>query len=66
MEDAGTFSFLAEHRPELAPTLDRLCREHQKIAALLDDLREVVATDGADPCWCSPRSSGSRTRSRAI
>lgn len=46
-EDAGVFPFLAEHHPELAPTLDRLRREHQAIAGLLDDLQEVISTDGA-------------------
>ncbi|MGH3931953.1 MAG: nitroreductase/quinone reductase family protein [Pseudonocardiaceae bacterium] len=48
-EDAATFPFLAEHHPELAPTLDRLHREHQKIATLLDELQQVISTDGADP-----------------
>ncbi len=48
-EDTGMFPFLAEHHPELAPTLDRLRQEHQKIAALLDDLQKVISTEGADP-----------------
>jgi deazaflavin-dependent oxidoreductase (nitroreductase family) len=53
-EDAGIFPFLAQRHPELAPTLDRLRREHRKIAALLDDLREVISTDGADPLLVLP------------
>ncbi len=53
-EDAGMFPFLAEHHPELAPTVDRLRREHQKIAALLDDLQKVISTDGADPLLVLP------------
>ncbi|GAA2914764.1 nitroreductase/quinone reductase family protein [Streptosporangium fragile] len=48
-EDAGMFPFLAGRRPELTPVLDRLRREHEKIAALLAELQEVVSTDGADP-----------------
>lgn len=48
-EDTGMFPYLAEHHPELAPALERLHREHQKIAALLDDLQGVISTDGADP-----------------
>ncbi|GLW98433.1 nitroreductase/quinone reductase family protein [Microtetraspora sp. NBRC 16547] len=48
-EDAGMFVMLAERYPELAPTLDRLRREHEKIAALVDDLRKVISADGADP-----------------
>ena len=53
-EDAGIFPFLAQRYPELAPTLDRLRREHQKIAALLDDLKEVISTDGVDPLLVLP------------
>jgi deazaflavin-dependent oxidoreductase (nitroreductase family) len=48
-EDAGMFTALAEQHPELAPTLDRLRREHHKLAALLDDLREVISAEDADP-----------------
>ncbi|MQA09965.1 MAG: nitroreductase family deazaflavin-dependent oxidoreductase [Pseudonocardiaceae bacterium] len=53
-EDTGMFPFLAEQRPDLAPTVDRLHTEHQKIAALLDDLRKVIAGDGADPLLVLP------------
>jgi deazaflavin-dependent oxidoreductase (nitroreductase family) len=48
-EDAGMFPALAEQHPELAPTLDRLSREHERIAALLGTLQEVISTDGGDP-----------------
>ncbi|MET7621493.1 nitroreductase/quinone reductase family protein [Streptomyces sp. NPDC005408] len=47
-EEAGIFP-LAERHPELAPALNRLRTEHQKIAALLADLQDVIAADGADP-----------------
>ncbi|RKR93171.1 deazaflavin-dependent oxidoreductase (nitroreductase family) [Micromonospora pisi] len=48
-EDAGMFPALAEGRPELAPTMERLRREHQRIAELVDDLRAVLSADGVDP-----------------
>jgi len=48
-EEAGMFPFLAQRHPELAPTVDRLNREHDKIAVLLADLREVISGDGVDP-----------------
>ncbi|MFC3573198.1 nitroreductase/quinone reductase family protein [Streptomyces yaanensis] len=48
-EDVAMFPFLADRHPELAPVLDRLRREHERIAALLDDLRRVVSREDADP-----------------
>ncbi|MBB2914620.1 deazaflavin-dependent oxidoreductase (nitroreductase family) [Streptosporangium becharense] len=48
-EDAGMFPHLAEHHPELAPALDRLRLEHERIAALLGDLQKVISADDADP-----------------
>jgi deazaflavin-dependent oxidoreductase (nitroreductase family) len=48
-EDTAMFPFLAERHPELAPTMDRLHAEHEKVAVLLADLRQVVSTEGADP-----------------
>ncbi|GAA2270015.1 cation-binding protein [Streptomyces ruber] len=42
-EEAGLFPFLAGRHPELAPALDRLREEHERIAELLEDLRRVVA-----------------------
>lgn len=46
-EDMGLFPFLADRHPELAPALDRLREEHERIAALLEELRRVLA-DSAD------------------
>ncbi|MER7814934.1 nitroreductase/quinone reductase family protein [Streptomyces sp. NPDC096153] len=48
-EDSALFPFLAGRYEELAPVMDRLREEHGKIAALLDELRRVVAADDADP-----------------
>ncbi|MER5183004.1 nitroreductase/quinone reductase family protein [Streptomyces sp. NPDC002896] len=48
-EDTAMFPFLAQRHPELAPTMDRLRAEHQKVAELLADLRQVVSAEGADP-----------------
>ncbi|WP_443081138.1 hemerythrin domain-containing protein [Streptomyces sp. PmtA] len=48
-EDTALFPFLAGRYEELAPVMDRLREEHGKIAALLDELRRVVAADGAEP-----------------
>jgi iron-sulfur cluster repair protein YtfE (RIC family) len=42
-EDGALFPFLAGQRPELAPTLERLHDEHERIAALVAQLRDVVA-----------------------
>ncbi|MFD0730771.1 nitroreductase/quinone reductase family protein [Planotetraspora mira] len=54
-EDRGVFPALAENRPELAPTLDRLRREHQTIAALVEELREVISAEGSDPLLVLPQ-----------
>jgi deazaflavin-dependent oxidoreductase (nitroreductase family) len=48
-EDTGVFPYLAERHPDLAPVLERLDREHQKVAALLDDLQQVLESEAADP-----------------
>ncbi|MEV1010887.1 nitroreductase/quinone reductase family protein [Streptomyces sp. NPDC049881] len=42
-EDTRIFPFLADHRPELAPALERLRVEHQAIAALTEELRRLLA-----------------------
>ncbi|WP_436764098.1 nitroreductase/quinone reductase family protein [Streptosporangium sp. V21-05] len=47
-ENIAMFPFLARRYPELAPTLERLSREHEKIAALVEELREVISAEGAD------------------
>ncbi|GAB3209715.1 nitroreductase/quinone reductase family protein [Marinactinospora thermotolerans] len=48
-EDTGMFPALAEQHPHLAPVLERLDREHQSIAVLLEELQKVVSAEGADP-----------------
>ncbi|MBA2807216.1 nitroreductase family deazaflavin-dependent oxidoreductase [Streptomyces sp. KM273126] len=47
-EDIALFPFLADRHPELAPVLNRLRHEHERIAALLEDLRRVVADEAGD------------------
>ncbi|MFJ8647304.1 nitroreductase/quinone reductase family protein [Streptomyces sp. NPDC093546] len=47
-EDAMLFPMLADRHPGLAPVMDRLKREHERIAALLGALRDVVSDEGAD------------------
>jgi iron-sulfur cluster repair protein YtfE (RIC family) len=42
-EDVAMFPLLAEQRPELASALDRLRREHERIAGLLAELQDVVS-----------------------
>jgi deazaflavin-dependent oxidoreductase (nitroreductase family) len=54
-EDGGMFPALGDSHPELAPALDRLHQEHQTIAALVDELREVVSADGTDPLLVLPQ-----------
>lgn len=46
-EDTMMFPFLAERYPGFAPVLERLSREHERIAALVGELRRAVA--GEDP-----------------
>ncbi|WP_067178544.1 nitroreductase/quinone reductase family protein [Microtetraspora niveoalba] len=48
-EDEGMFPFFAEHNPELRPALDRMRQEHERVAVLLDALRNVVSAEGGDP-----------------
>jgi deazaflavin-dependent oxidoreductase (nitroreductase family) len=47
-EDAALFPLLAAQRPDLAPVLERLRVEHERIAALVAQLRDTVAGP-ADP-----------------
>jgi deazaflavin-dependent oxidoreductase (nitroreductase family) len=42
-EDGALFPLLAAQRPDLAPTLERLRVEHERIAALVEELRATVA-----------------------
>ncbi|MFD0006509.1 nitroreductase/quinone reductase family protein [Streptomyces sp. NPDC127178] len=48
-EDVALFPFLADRHPEFAPTLARLGEEHERIAALVEDLRHAVTADHPDP-----------------
>ncbi|MQS37175.1 nitroreductase/quinone reductase family protein [Streptomyces katsurahamanus] len=48
-EDQMMFPMLGERHPELAPVLERLREEHEKIAALLGDLQRVISSEGAEP-----------------
>lgn len=43
-EDIGLFPFLADRHPEAAPALARLREEHERIAALVEELKQVVWT----------------------
>ncbi|MEU8380839.1 nitroreductase/quinone reductase family protein [Streptosporangium sp. NPDC048865] len=48
-EDVAMFPFLAGRYPELAPTLERLSGEHERIAALVEELREVLSGESVAP-----------------
>ncbi|MEU1041563.1 nitroreductase/quinone reductase family protein [Streptomyces sp. NPDC005907] len=48
-EDTALFPFAAGRDPGLAPALDRLRDEHERIAALLEELRRAVSAEDADP-----------------
>ncbi|WP_405536550.1 nitroreductase/quinone reductase family protein [Streptomyces sp. NBC_00075] len=45
-EDIGLFPFLAERHPRSAPALERLRTEHERIAALVEQLRRALSGDG--------------------
>ncbi|GGJ45021.1 nitroreductase/quinone reductase family protein [Streptomyces brasiliensis] len=48
-EETALFPFLADHRPEFSPVRERLHREHERIAELVERLRGAVsAGDSAD------------------
>lgn len=46
-EDMGIFPLLADRHPESAPAIDRLRTEHERIAALVEELRSALS--GTDP-----------------
>ncbi|MFI1158623.1 nitroreductase/quinone reductase family protein [Streptomyces sioyaensis] len=48
-EDAGMFPMLGRHHPELAPALERMQQEHEKLALLLDELQRVISAKDAAP-----------------
>ncbi|MDH6435461.1 deazaflavin-dependent oxidoreductase (nitroreductase family) [Streptomyces sp. SAI-144] len=47
-EDVAMFPFLAGRHPGAAPAIDRLRTEHEHIAALVEELREVVSGTDLD------------------
>jgi deazaflavin-dependent oxidoreductase (nitroreductase family) len=49
--EEGMFPVLADRHPELAPVIERLSVEHQKVAVLIDSLQKVIDADGADPAF---------------
>ncbi|MEU5162674.1 nitroreductase/quinone reductase family protein [Streptomyces sp. NPDC020875] len=48
-EDQGMFPMIADQFPEMAPVVARLAAEHEKIAALLEELRRTVTAENPDP-----------------
>ncbi|MGA6166387.1 nitroreductase/quinone reductase family protein [Amycolatopsis magusensis] len=53
-EDTAIFPYLADRYPEMAPTIDRLSGEHEKIAALVAQLQAVISAEGAEPMTVLP------------
>ncbi|WP_030545480.1 nitroreductase/quinone reductase family protein [Streptomyces albus] len=53
-EDAGMLPAIAAQQPELAPVVERLHREHERIAALLEALRGLVSAGDTDPAALLP------------
>ncbi|MGW3007814.1 nitroreductase/quinone reductase family protein [Streptomyces sp. NPDC001219] len=47
-EDAGMFPMLGENHPELAPALEHMRQEHEKLADLLAALQRVISEENAD------------------
>lgn len=45
-EEMGLFRFLAAQHPEAAPALARLHKEHERVAALVEELKQAVWTAG--------------------
>jgi deazaflavin-dependent oxidoreductase (nitroreductase family) len=45
-EDGALFPLLASQRPDLAPVIDRLRVEHERVAALVEQLRDTIAGPG--------------------
>ncbi|MEU3600958.1 nitroreductase/quinone reductase family protein [Streptomyces sp. NPDC006798] len=48
-EDQGMFPMIADQFPAMAPVVARLAAEHEKIAALLEELRRTVTAENPDP-----------------
>ncbi|GII05416.1 nitroreductase/quinone reductase family protein [Planobispora takensis] len=53
-EDTMMFPSLGEGRPDLAPILERLGREHEQIAARLDELQKILSAETADSSTLLP------------
>ncbi|WP_189095793.1 nitroreductase/quinone reductase family protein [Streptomyces kronopolitis] len=47
-EGAGMFPMLDRGHPELAPALERMRQEHEKLAVLLGELQQVISAQDAD------------------
>ncbi|MEV7379265.1 nitroreductase/quinone reductase family protein [Streptomyces lydicus] len=52
-EDRGMFPMLGRHHPALAPALERMREEHERLAALLAELQQVLTSEGTDPAALS-------------
>lgn len=48
-EDAGLFPALGEQHPAIVPVLERLGQEHQRMASLVEKLREAATDEEAEP-----------------
>ncbi|MEV6481584.1 nitroreductase/quinone reductase family protein [Streptomyces sp. NPDC051576] len=48
-EDLALFPHISEQHPHSAPALARLREEHERIAELMDELREALTAEDADP-----------------
>ncbi|MFI7537435.1 nitroreductase/quinone reductase family protein [Streptosporangium sp. NPDC049376] len=44
-EDTMMFPVLAEQHPSLAPVLERLAKEHERVAALVEELKQALSGD---------------------
>ncbi|MCX4235200.1 nitroreductase/quinone reductase family protein [Streptomyces ortus] len=61
-EDIGMFPFLADSHPDLAPVLDRLREEHERIAELTAELKQVIGADPAAATGPADPASPQRVR----
>ncbi|KAA5831985.1 nitroreductase family deazaflavin-dependent oxidoreductase [Saccharopolyspora hirsuta] len=57
-EDRGAFPMLAQQYPELAPTLEKLGREHEVVARLQEEIRHLV--DEYEPGKSDPKTLKNR------
>ncbi|MFG3260460.1 nitroreductase/quinone reductase family protein [Streptomyces sp. NPDC048172] len=53
-ESMGLFPALLDADPALEPTVQRLNEEHEKLAALLEELQNLLRADGTDPARLLP------------